>query len=66
MAAAHLRGVTPSFATFCSKAAFNSRPEALRAKGKMRRHDVPMVAHGTGTLRVYKCKACEMFHLGSK
>lgn len=66
MAAAHLLGSTPSFAALCSKASFYSRPEALRAKNKMRRGNLGLCAHGTGRLQTYRCKCCGMFHLGNK
>lgn len=66
MAAAHLLAVTPHHATFCSKASFNSRPEALRALRRMRVRPLGLVAHGSGTLISYKCRACLLFHLGHK
>lgn len=66
MAHAYLNAQKAVRAWFCTKAVFNSRRAAAVALRRFRSLKTVGVEHGSGTMAVYKCKHCGMYHHGHK
>lgn len=49
----------------CNKASFETRKYALKALNRMGKNKGMLVASKpTGAMRVYRCDACRLYHLG--
>jgi hypothetical protein len=66
--AAYLRASSAAPAQFCAKTGFPSRAEARKQIQKKRGAAITEVAASaaTGPLYVYRCSACQCFHLAHK
>lgn len=65
MPAAYLKASSgPMAPVFCGKIAYDNRRAAHHARNSMRQGTAQVQAHGAGRLGVYRCPACQRWHVG--